>query len=42
MNNGFEKVYDAFARMIYAIVIADGVIDEDEKDIIEEKVKGTR
>lgn len=33
-------MYDAFARMIYAIVIADGVIDQDEKEIIEEKVRG--
>jgi hypothetical protein len=40
MNNGFEKVYDAFAKMIYAIVIADGVIDENEKKIIEDKVEG--
>ncbi len=35
-----DKVYDAFARMIYAIIIADGVIDSDEKSVIEQKVKG--
>lgn len=40
MVKEIESVYDAFARMIYAIVIADGVIDKDEKKIIEDKVKG--
>ena len=40
MTKTFERVYDAFARMIYSIIIADGVIDEEEKRIIEEQVKG--
>ena len=35
-----SKVYDAFARMIYAIIIADGVIDSNERRIIENHVKG--
>ena len=40
MARTFEQVYDAFARMIYAIIIADGVIDREEKKIIEDQVAG--
>lgn len=40
MVKDIESIYDAFARMIYAIIIADGVIDKEEKRIIESKVKG--
>ncbi len=40
MTKSFDRVYDAFARMIYAIIIADGVIDKNEKRIIEDHVEG--
>ncbi len=40
MTKTFDRVYDAFARMIYAIIIADGVIDKNEKRIIEDHVEG--
>ena len=34
-----EKVYDAFAELIYSVVMADGVIKETEKIAIEHIVK---
>lgn len=40
MTKIFDRVYDAFARMIYAIIIADGVIDKNEKRIIEDHIEG--
>lgn len=40
MNRTFEKVYDAFARMIYAIIIADGIIDKEEQRAIERHIQG--
>ena len=35
-----EKVYDAFAELIYAVVIADGKISGTEKKVISDVIQG--
>ncbi len=35
-----EKVYDAFAELIYAVVIADGRITQKEEEVISKIIKG--
>ena len=33
------RLYDAFGELIYTVAIADGIIQEDEVKIIEERLK---